>query len=174
MPENVQDSVPVPVIKPSSRQLLSNAIAYMDVDSSDSTTNGSKILMTLANDSAYTPAMLEYGILYANATKAFPEVQTRQEKLGVVPNLAESNDWLQKVLEKEPTNYKAAYWLYNNLMTKVMNNAATSEDLALMASTFKLFKKTVESSTDEDAARYKNAMIAAGDEDTLKAWAVIN
>lgn len=174
MSENIQDSIPAPVIKPSSRQLLSNAIAYMDMDSSDSTTNGSKILMTLANDSAYTPAMLEYGILYANATKAFPEVQTRQEKLGVVPNLAESNDWLQKVLEKEPTNYKAAYWLYNNLMTKFENNATTSEDLSLMASTFKLFKKSVESSTDEDATRYKNAMIAAGDEDTLKAWAIIN
>ncbi len=46
--ENIQDSIPIPVIKPSSRQLLSNAIAYMDMDSSDSTTNGSKILMSLA------------------------------------------------------------------------------------------------------------------------------
>lgn len=130
--------------------------------------------MSLANDSAYAPAMLEYGILYANSTKAFPEVQARQEKLGVAPNLAESNEWLQKVLEKEQTNYKAAYWLYNNLMTKFENNATTLEDLALMASTFKLFKKSVESSNDEDAIRYKNAMIAAGDEDTLKAWAIIN
>lgn len=172
--ENIQDSIPAPVIKPSSKQLLSNAIAYMDMDSSDSTTNGSKILMSLANDSAYAPAMLEYGILHARATKAFPEVQARQEKLGVEPNLAESNEWLQKVLEKEPTNYKAAYWLYNNLMTKFENNATTTDDLALMASTFKLFKKSVESSTDEEAARYKSAMIAAGDEDTLKAWAIIN
>lgn len=170
--EIIQDTIPIPKIKPSSKQLLLNAIAYMD--SSDSTTNGSKILMTLANDSAYAPAMLEYGILYANATKAFPEVLTRQEKMGVVPNIAESNDWLQKVLEKEPTNYKAAYWLYNNLMTKFENNVTTTEDLALMASTFKLFKKSVESSTDENAARYKNAMIAAGDEDTLRAWAIIN
>lgn len=171
---NIQGSIPAPVIKPSSRQLLSNAIAYMDMDSSDSITNGSKILMSLANDSAYAPAMLEYGILYAQATKAFPEVQARQEKLGIEPNLTESNEWLQKVLEKEPTNYKAAYWLYNNLMTKFENNATTTDDLALMASTFKLFKKSVESSTDEEAARYKSAMIAAGDEDTFKAWAIIN
>lgn len=172
--ENIQDFIPAPVINPSSRQLLSNAIAYMDMDSSDSTTNGSKILMSLANDSAYAPAMLEYGILYARATKAFPEIQTRQEKLGVEPNLTESNEWLQMVLEKDPTNYKAAYWLYNNLMTKFENNATTTDDLTLMASTFKLFKKSVESSTDEEAGRYKNAMIAAGDEDTLRAWAIIN
>lgn len=171
---SVQDSIPVPVIKPSSRQLLSNAIAYMEMDSSDSTSNGSKILMTLANDSAYAPAMLEYGILYAKATKAFPEVRTRQEKLGVAPNLKESNAWLKKVLEKEPTNYKAAYWLYNNLMTMFENNATTNEDLKLMASTFRLFRSSVASATDEDAARYKKAMIAAGDEDTLKAWAIIN
>lgn len=171
---SIQDSIPAPVIKPSSGQLLSNAIAYMNMDSSDSTTNGSKILISLANDSAYVPAMLEYGILYARATKAFPEVQTRQEKMGVQPDLARSNEWLQKVLEKEPANYKAAYWLYNNLMTKFEDNATTSEDLALMSSAFKRFKESVESSTDEDAARYKSAMIAAGDEDTLKAWAIIN
>lgn len=173
--ENSQDSIPIPsIIKPSSRQLLSNAIAYINMDSSDSATNGPKILMSLATDSAYVPAMLEYGILYAKATKAFPEVSARQEKIGIVPNLAKSNNWLQKVLEKEPTNYKAAYWLYSNLMTKHINNATTAEDIALMASSFKLFKKLVESASDEDAVRYKNAMIGAGDENTLKIWAIIN
>ncbi len=163
-----------PVVTPSSKQLLTNAIAYLDMDSPDSTKNGSKILMSLANDSAYAPAMLEYGILYAKATSSFPEVSSRQERLGVKPDLDVSTEWLTKVLEKEPTNYKAAYWIYNNLMTKFDNNATTQEEVSLLASTFKLFKTLTESSSDEDAVRYRNAMIAAGDEDTLKAWAIIN
>ncbi len=171
----IQRPIPVqPTVKPSSKQLLTNAIAYLDMDSSDSTENGTKILMSLANDSAYAPAMLEYGILYAKATSSFPEVSSRQKKLGIEPDLDVSTEWLTKVLEKEPANYKAAYWIYNNLMTKVENNATTQEEARLLASTFKLFKTLTESSSDEDAVRYRNAMIAAGDEDTLKAWAIIN
>jgi len=174
--QSLHDSIPAqPVVTPpSSKQLLTNAIAYLDMDSSDSNKNGTKILMSLANDSAYVPAMLEYGILYAKATSSFPEVSNRQTKLGVEPDLDVSTEWLTKVLEKEPTNYKAAYWIYNNLMTKFDNNATTQEEVKLLASTFKLFKTLTESSSDEDAVRYRNAMIAAGDEDTLKAWAIIN
>lgn len=173
--QSLQNSIPAqPIVTPSSKQLLTNAIAYLDMDSSDSTENGSKILMSLANDSAYTPAMLEYGILYAKATSAFHEVSSRQKRLGVDPDLDVSTEWLTKVLEKEPTNYKAAYWIYNNLMTKFDNNATTQEEVRLLAYTFKLFKTLTESSSDEDAVRYRNAMIAAGDEDTLKAWAIIN
>ncbi|MDE6335507.1 MAG: serine/threonine protein kinase, partial [Muribaculaceae bacterium] len=107
-PQAAQAVVPTqPIIKPTSKQLLSDAMLYLDVDSADSR-NSQKILMSLANDSAYPPAMLEYGILFAHATKAFPEIQSRQEKLGIKPNLKESNEWLQKVLDAEPTNYKAA------------------------------------------------------------------
>lgn len=170
-----QNPTPVqPIVVPTSKQLLTNAIAYLDIDSSDSTEYGSKILVSLANDSAFVPAMLEYGILYAKATSYFPEVSIRQKRLGIEPNLDISTEWLTKVLEKEPTNYKAAYWIYNNLMTKLDNNTATQEEVRQLASTFKLFKTLIESSSDEEAIRYREAMIAAGDEDTLNAWAIIN
>lgn len=172
----IQDTVPAQTAStPTSGQLLTNAMAYLDMDSSDSTENGSKILMSLANDSVYVPAMLEYGMLYAKATSYFPEISSRQERLGVEPDLDISTAWLTKVLEKEPTNYKAAYWIYSNMMTKLLdNNAITQEETRLLASTFKLFKTLTESPSDADAVRYRNAMIAAGDEETLKTWAIIN
>lgn len=168
-----QDSIPVvAVAAPTSSQLFTDAVAKLSVP--DSAASGYKALMTLANDSAYAPAMLEYGILCAKPTKAFPDIKSLQDMLEINPNIDDSNELLRKVLEREPTNYKAAYWVYNNLMTKFENNATTTEDLNQMASAFKLFKKFVDEASDDDAARYKNAMLNAGDEDTLRAWAIIN
>lgn len=171
--ENLNDTVSIQVIKPSSKQLLKKATDYMSMDSSDSVINGSVILKSLVTDSAYTPAILEYGILYSKATRAFAEVQLRQEKLNIKPDLQISNAWLQKVLDNDPTNYKAAYWIYNNLMTQFEDSSLTPEEQTQLVSTFKLFKHIVENATDQDAVRYKNAMLSAGDEDTLKAWAII-
>lgn len=130
--------------------------------------------MTLASDSAYSPAMLEHGINYAKPTAAFLELGIRQAKLNIKPNLDESNKWLNKVLEQNPTNYKAAYWIYNNLMTKVENENISQEEKQQLATTFKLFKQLVLFSTDPDASKYREAMEDADDENTLKAWAIIN
>lgn len=162
------------VHSPNSGELLNYAIAYMKMDAVDSLERAKIILMTLVSDSAYSPAMLEHGINYARPTAAFPELAIRQEKLNIQPNLDESNKWLNKVLEQNPTDYKAAYWIYNNLMTKVENENISQEEKVQLASTFKLFKQLVSVSTDSDASKYREAMEKADDENTLKAWAIIN
>lgn len=159
---------------PNSGELLNYAIAYMKMDAVDSLERAKIILMTLASDSAYSPAMLEHGINYAKPTAAFLELGIRQAKLNIKPNLDESNKWLNKVLEQNPTNYKAAYWIYNNLMTKVENENISQEEKQQLATTFKLFKQLVLFSTDPDASKYREAMEDADDENTLKAWAIIN
>ncbi len=171
----IQDTIPVakPIIKPSSSQLLTSALAFIETNSEDSIAEGSKILITLVNDSAYSPALLQYGILQAKATKAFPEVSAQQSKLGIKPDLNASVDLLTQVLAQDPANYKAAYWIYNNLMTKFEEDRATGDDIKQMVSTFKLCKKLMETASDEEAIRYREAMMNADDENTLKAWAVM-
>lgn len=171
----IQDTIPVakPIIKPSSSQLLTSALAFIETNSEDSIAEGSKILITLVNDSAYSPAFLQYGILQAKATKAFPEVAAQQSKLGIKPDLNASVDLLTQVLAQDPANYKAAYWIYNNLMTKFEEDRATGDDIKQMVSTFKLCKKLMETASDEEDIRYREAMKNADDENTLKAWAVM-
>lgn len=164
----------IPQRIPSSHELLTSAMSYMTMDEADSLAMGKKILMTLANDSCYRPAMFEYGLNYAKPTKAFPELAIRQERMRIIPNLDESNKWLNKVLDENPTDFKAAYWIYNNLMTKVENGTISLEETEQLASVFQLFKQLVATSTDSEAPRYKKAMEEADDENTLKAWAIIN
>ncbi len=163
-----------PAYMPDSGELMTHAITYLRMDAVDSLEKAQTILMTLASDSAYSPAMLEYGINYAKPTAAFPELAARQEKLKIKPDLDESNKWLDKVLEQNPTDYKAAYWIYNNLMTKVENENISQKEKQHLASTFTLFKQLVSVSTDSDASRYREAMEKADDENTLRAWAIIN
>ena len=81
---------------------------------------------------------------------------------------------MNNVLEQDPTDYKAAYWIYNNLMTKVENESISQEEKQQLASTFKLFKRLVSASADPEASKYREAMEKADDENTLKAWAIIN
>ena len=159
---------------PNSSELLDNAISYLNMEAVDSIEKARRILMTLASDSAYSPAMLEHGIIYARPTRAFPELAGRQVKLNITPDLDESNKWLYKVIEQDPTNYKAAYWIYNNLMTKVENESITAEEQKQLADMFSLFKQLVFANSDEEAIRYREAMENADDENTLKAWAIIH
>ena len=91
----------------------------------------------------------------------------------ITPDLNQSNKWLEKVLEEDPTNYKAAYWIYNNLMTKVENESITPAEQSRLASAFRLFKQLVSRSADAEANRYRQAMEKADDENTLRAWAII-
>ena len=172
--ETVQPDTIVARHVPNSNELLSHAIAYMQMDVADSLDIAKKILVTLATDSAYSPAMLEHGINYARPTKAFPELAIRQERLQIHPDLDESNKWLNKVLEQNPTDYKAAYWIYNNLMTKVENETISSAEKIQLANVFSLFKQLIQASNDPDAERYREAMEKADDENTLRAWAIID
>lgn len=158
---------------PPSDELFDNAIAYMAMDATDSLVKAKEIMMTLATDSAYSPAMLEWGINHAVPTKAFPELAIRQKRLSISANPDESNRWLRKVMEKDPTNFKAAYWIYNNLMTKIEYGSITAQETRQLATTFGLFKKLVSSSKDPEAAKYRDAMTKADDENTLRAWGII-
>lgn len=151
------------------------AAAIKNIESADpaSAKKSMDVLRQLAVDSAYNPAMLDYAIFMVKPTRAFPDLTDKQSKLGISPDLDTSTRILHQVLVTDPANYKAAYWIYNNLMTKFENNVITNEEIKLMISSFKTFKSAISNATGDDAARYKKAMLEAGDEDTLKAWALI-
>lgn len=159
---------------PGAAELLNYARHRMKVGTTDSPGETRALLLTLAADSAYLPAMLEHGMMYAQPTAAFPELASRQERMLIKPDLLESNKWLNKVLEQNPAEYKAAYWLYNNLMTKVEADNITDSEKTLLASAFKLFKKHIYTSDDVEAIKYRKAMETADDENTLKAWGILN
>lgn len=167
------DSVASPPTPLTSQILYDSAIAYMSAESEDSIIMAKNLLLTLACDSTYVPAMREYGVMYAKPTKYFPDLAARQKLMHIQPDLDESNKWLMKVLEQDPTDYKAAYWIYNNLMTKVEEGSVTADERIQLASVFDLFKQIVSVSIELDVEKYKEAMVAADDENTLKAWAII-
>lgn len=169
----VAESMPAVVKSPTSTEMFNTAIAYMSMNAEDSIHKAKSILATLAVDSVYAPAMLEFGMNYAQPTSAFPELAVRQDRLGIEPDLDESNKWLEMALEADQSDYKAAYWLYNNLMTKVDNESISKEEKMRLAAVFSLFKTLTAERDDEEAVRYREAMLLADDENTLKAWAII-
>lgn len=166
-----EESTSVVREEPSSSELYSQALAYLSMPSSDSVAQGNKIMMKLANDSAYAPSMFELGLTYAKANKFFSTPSQRQEQLGIKPDLAESIKWLNKALEINPADYRAAYWIVNNLIEKVDAGTADDDDINQLKKTHALFTHLVESSTAEDASLYREAM--KSDEPTLRAWGII-
>lgn len=178
-PDHALDSTATVVDNPAAApvanavDLFSDAMADIATNQPERMSAGQLTIRTLAADSAYVPAMLELATLYVSPTSAFPEIAERQKNLGIKPDLDLSDAWLEKVLEKEPMNYKAAYWLYNNLMVKFDNDDITPDQTSRLVQAFDLFKSLVEASAEPEAAAYSKAMQSADDEKTLRNWALI-
>lgn len=156
---------------PTQKELLSNAIQLMSMEIEDSVSKGDKILYTLALDSSYAPAMYEYGLTFAKSNRFFDIPKLRQKTLGIKPDLKVSTQWLTMALKSDSTNYKAAYWIVNNLIEENINGNLGGDGLVLLTNTYRVFKKLVFESQEGDAILYNNAL--KNDEITLKAWGII-
>lgn len=159
--------------QPSAQDIYVSAIKDIDTNSPESCQKGLTALRSLALDSAYTPAMLEYGILIARPTTPFADLAEKQKSLGLSADLDTSTRLLSRVLEADPDNYKASYWIYNNLMTKFDRNTINPAETKQMVETFRSFKSSVDKASGDEPLRYKKAMLSTKDEDTLRAWALI-
>lgn len=156
---------------PTQKDLFGNAIQLMSMESKDSAFKGDKILYALALDSSYAPAMYEYGLTFAKSNRFFDTPAVRQKMLGIKPDLKVSTQWLTMALKSDSTNYKAAYWIVNNLIEENINGTLNEDGLVLLTNTYRLFKRLVSESPDEDIVLYQDAM--KNDEITLEAWGII-
>lgn len=156
---------------PTRRDLFSNAIHLMSMGIQDSVTKGDKILYTLALDSSYAPAMYEYGLTFAKSNRFFDTPASRQKALGIKPDLKVSTQWLTMALKSDSTNYKAAYWIVNNLIEENINGVLDKDGLVLLTNTYRLFKRLASESHNEDITLYNDAI--KNDEITLEAWGII-
>lgn len=165
-------SVPSVVVHPAS-EIFNDALLLMTFNNRDSISKGNELLHTLAKDSAYAPAMYEYGLTFAKGNNIFKTPLQRQETSGIQSDLKLSTQWLIMALHSDHTNYKAAYWIVENLfkLSLAENRDFTSEEEEELLNAYALFKEQTSLLTDEEAELYKKAMKV--NETTLQAWGMI-
>lgn len=132
---------------------------------------GEKLLTGLASESQLPDAMFECGLTLSKANKYFSTPADRQALLGKSADLAEANHWLEKTLAHDSTHYKAAYWLFNNLMEEKIAGTLPPEDDAKLVGTFLLFQRQARHAPEAESRPYLEAI--AADEATLKAWGLL-
>lgn len=132
---------------------------------------GEKLLTGLASESQLPDAMFECGLTLSKANKYFSTPADRQALLGKSADLAEANHWLEKTLAHDSTHYKAAYWLFNNLMEEKIAGTLPPEDDAKLVGTFLLFQHQARHAPEAESRPYLEAI--AADEATLKAWGLL-
>lgn len=132
---------------------------------------GEKLLAGLASEGQLPDAMFECGLTLSKANKYFSTPADRQALLGKDADLAEANRWLEKTLAHDSTHYKAAYWLFNNLMEEKIAGTLPVEDDAKLVSTFLLFQRQARRAPEAESRPYLEAI--AADETTLKAWGLL-
>lgn len=132
---------------------------------------GEKMVATLARENQLPDAMFEYGLTLSKANQYFSAPADRQALLGKEPNLKEANRWLEKALAKDSTHFKAAYWLFNNLMEEKISGALPPEEDQKLVAAFLLFQRQAKRADAAESLPYLEAI--AADEITLKAWGLL-
>lgn len=132
---------------------------------------GEKMIASLAAENQLPDAMYEYGLTLSKANKYFSTPTDRQALLGKDADLREANRWLEKTLAKDSTHFKAAYWLFNNLMEEKINGTLPPADDDKLVGTFLLFQRQAKRADAAESRPYLEAI--AADEATLKAWGLL-
>lgn len=162
-----------PIVVYNASKRFNEALQLMAFNNKDSISKGNSLLHSLAEDSAYAPAMYEYGLTFAQGNDLLDTPQQRQEALNISSDLKLSIQWLCMALKSENTNYKAAYWIIENLFKLILteNRDFTSTEEKELLNAYSLFNEQTSLLTDEEAELYKRAMKVH--ETTLRAWGMI-
>lgn len=132
---------------------------------------GEKIVAALAGENQLPDAMFEYGLTLSKANRYFSTPADRQALLGKKADLKEANRWLEKALAKDSTHFKAAYWLFNNLMEEKINGTLPPGEDDKLVAAFLLFQRQAKRAGEAESRPYLEAI--AADEVTLKAWGLL-
>ena len=186
-----------PVYKPSADELYKEAAVLLaNTDSLEFQTKGMNILRTLAIDSLYKPAMIDYNIMllhsnvpedmkvgYDNLCKLaeegvpqamyecgltlsgsnmyLKEPLARQYLINLKPDLIKANEFLEKAIAVDTTDYKSVYWVLNNLIELKLTFLSREDEKKVdkkLTSYFKMFEERVKLYNDDIAEEYKNAV----------------
>ncbi|MBR5254068.1 MAG: serine/threonine protein kinase [Bacteroidales bacterium] len=129
-------------------------------------------LEKLANDKNVDNIVIyELGLTYSKGNKTFEEPTIRQKLLDIEVDLIKANDWLMQSINKDKTDYKSVYWLFNNLIElKNAEKLPLNEDKRIVE-LYKEFEYRVSKYSDSVAKIYKNAV--KSDSEILKTWGLI-
>lgn len=116
-----------------------------------------KELSVMANDEHDIDAMFEFGLSFCVGNEYFDAPTQRQNILKIDADIERANYWMRRVIEKEPDNYRAAYWLLNNLIVK-RNSDEKSVVIDEIHDLFEKFDKITYSMNDKVANKYKEAV----------------
>lgn len=115
-------------------------------------------LSKMAKEKNNPDAMFEFGLSFSAGNEIINVPTKRQEKLKIGVDIERANYWLRLVIEKDADNYRAVYWLLNNLITKSRNGegAVSFEEISGL---FNKFDTLTADKDDPKAERYKNAFL---------------
>lgn len=114
-------------------------------------------LSSLAYEEQNTEAMFEYGLSFSVGNETLDMPTKRQNILNIDVDIEKANYWLRRVLEKEPDNYRAIYWILNNLITKRQRDEK-SVVMSEIDDLLEKFDEYTESQDDRVVNIYKNAV----------------
>lgn len=114
-------------------------------------------LSDLANKEHGIDAMFEFGLSFSVGNDDFDMPTKRQSILKIDADIERANYWMRRVLEKDPNNYRAVYWLLNNLIVKRKNDEK-SVVMDEIRDLFEKFDNLTENLNDEVANKYKESI----------------
>lgn len=105
-------------------------------------------------------AMFEYGLSFCVGNEDFDAPTKRQIILKIDADIERANYWMRRVIEEEPDNYRAVYWLLNNLIVKKEEDSK-SVVLDEILDLFEKFDRCTTDQNDNVANKYKESVAKA-------------
>lgn len=162
-----------PVVKiPTSADLYAAALAGLSSLDADSVRAAHTVMTALANDSLYAPAIFEYALTYAAPNRRFPELEKRQQLLGISPDREMSNTLLRRASQSDINDARPLYWIVSNYVDEAKENfTLDSRKLNDLRTAISQFGERSGNLGEKEGALYRAAM--NDDVTTLTAWGLL-
>lgn len=123
------------------------------------------------SDPSNSVAAFECGLTLSKGNRYFNVPTMRQALLEKDMDLEKANQWLYISMNADETDYKSAYWAFNNLMEQKLAGTLPSSEDKRITDLYRIFEERVAKHNDSTADIYRNAIKSDGE--TLKIWGLI-
>lgn len=109
------------------------------------------------NDNPHVDAMFEYGLTFSVGNEVIDIPTQRQRILHIDPDIERANLWLRRTYDMDSHNYRAVYWILNNMIAKkkLDNSSVLADEISDL---FHRFNEMTEGINDEVSQKYKLAV----------------